>query len=107
MFDLTMTRQRVMAKRTLDPKQTFLDLLRETRLSAEVSQVDLATRLGWTQTDISKVERGVRRLDVLELRSWMLGLGVPVVKFVGELDRRLEAQAALGHQWGARKGTRP
>jgi len=79
----------------LDPKQTFLDLLRECRNSSGVSQVELARRLGWAQTDVSKVERGVRRLDVLELRVWVGALGHPLGAFVEELDRQLSTQNAL------------
>jgi ribosome-binding protein aMBF1 (putative translation factor) len=34
--------------------------------NAGLGQVQLAERLGWQQTDISKVERGERRLDIAE-----------------------------------------
>ncbi|MEO3715511.1 helix-turn-helix domain-containing protein [Roseateles flavus] len=89
-----------MSKRPVfDPKQTFLDLLRECRNSSGVSQVELAKRMGWAQTDISKVERGVRRLDVLELRLWVASIGYPLGAFVDELDRRLSSQNALAKKW--------
>ncbi|ARZ76364.1 hypothetical protein CCR98_20085 [Stenotrophomonas sp. WZN-1] len=40
--------------------------LRERRASLGLSQVQLATHLGWPQQKLSSVETGSRRLDVLE-----------------------------------------
>lgn len=67
----------------------FLKLLRDTRASRRLRQSDLAMRLGRGQATVSKVERGERRLDVMELRSWLNALEVDFVAFVAELDRRL------------------
>ena len=55
--------------------QQMLALLRAKRADAQVSQVELARRLAWTQADVSKCETGVRRLDVIELRIWLKALG--------------------------------
>jgi len=63
-----------------------------------VTQAALAEAIGFRQTDVSKVERGVRRLDVLELRAWMSALGISVAEFVGELDTRLTSIEVLGRQ---------
>jgi transcriptional regulator with XRE-family HTH domain len=41
--------------------------LRKARRDAAITQEDLAARLGWRQADVSKVEIGERRLDVVEL----------------------------------------
>ena len=51
--------------------QQMLTLLRVKRTDAQVSQVELARRLAWTQADVSKCKTGVRRLDVIELRIWL------------------------------------
>ena len=67
----------------------FCKILRETRMDAEVSQTELAKRLGVGQDFVSKCERGVRRLDAVELREWCFALGVPFSEFVVELDRTL------------------
>jgi len=67
----------------------MLKLMRERRHRAGVTQVTLADQLGMTQSSVSKVERGERRLDVVELRWWCAGLGISFVGFVRELDRRL------------------
>lgn len=72
--------------------QTMLALLKQARLGVGVTQVALSNRIGLSQSDVSKVERGVRRLDVLELRAWMQGLGVPLKVFVTQLEAAIEAE---------------
>ncbi len=66
--------------------QQMLALLRAKRADAQVSQVELARRLAWTQADVSKCETGVRRLDVIELRIWLGAVGCELTDFVRELD---------------------
>lgn len=67
----------------------FLELLKERRRGAGVTQVEMAKRLGITQSAVSKVERGERRLDVIELRRWCQALGISIVGFARELEKRL------------------
>jgi transcriptional regulator with XRE-family HTH domain len=67
----------------------FLALLREVRQRQGLTQVELAERLGETQSFVSKCERGERRLDVAQLRVFCQALGVPLVKFVAEFEQRL------------------
>lgn len=45
----------------------FLELLKAERLKAGVTQAKLADRIGVTQSVISKMETGERRLDVVEV----------------------------------------
>jgi len=59
----------------------FLAQLRKTRKEAGVSQAELASRLGRTQSFVSKVERGERRLDVIELNVFCKALGISLVSF--------------------------
>ena len=66
--------------------QQMLALLRVKRTDAQVSQVELARRLAWTQADVSKCETGVRRLDVIELKIWLRALGYELADFVQALD---------------------
>lgn len=68
----------------------FLALLRHSRESMQLRQADLAMRLGRGQATVSKVERGERRLDVIELRAWLGALGVDFLTFMSELDKRLQ-----------------
>lgn len=73
--------------------QHFLDELRAARDAAGLTQQELANRLGEHQTLVSKVERGVRRLDVVELRLWTAALGTTLVEFTQTLDARLSRHA--------------
>ncbi len=71
--------------------QLLLGLLVELRNDARLSQVELAARLSWEQTHISRVERGVRRLDVLELRRWVGARGISMPDCIEKLEDRLGA----------------
>ena len=71
--------------------EVFLELLRDSREAVKLRQADLADRLGRAQAIVSKAESGERRLDVIELRAWLIALEVDFVAFVHELDRRLQA----------------
>jgi len=72
--------------------QVFLELLRELRESKGISQGMLAERLGNHQTFVSKVERGERRLDVVEFAEWCEHLGeAPEAAFIEFLAARKRA----------------
>jgi transcriptional regulator with XRE-family HTH domain len=72
----------------------FLEELRALRENLGVTQEQLADALGLHQTFVSKVERGVRRLDVVELRLWVRVLGVRLTDFAARLEERLGRHAA-------------
>jgi len=67
----------------------FLTLLKDARIAADLTQLDLALSLKSTQSFVSKVERGERRLDVVELRSWCKAIGIEFSKFIKKLDASL------------------
>lgn len=69
--------------------RALLKLLVRAREARGVTQVALAERLQMTQSAVSKVERGERRLDAVELHTWCRALGMPFVKFAAELDAEL------------------
>lgn len=71
----------------------FLGLLRSRRQIQRLRQLDLATRLGRGQATVSKVERGARRLDVVELWAWLNAMDIDFVEFAHELDQRLKLHA--------------
>lgn len=62
-----------------------IGMLREARARQGVTQEALAEALGFRQTDISKTDRGVRRLDVLELHDRIGALGLSFVEFGKQL----------------------
>lgn len=72
-----------------DEYRVLLELLREMREAANVTQVQLAENLKQSQSFVSKCERGERRLDLIQLRTICELLGTTLVEFVKELERRL------------------
>lgn len=79
-----------MARSTHHPDyQILLTLLRDLRERTGVTQLALAENLGNTQTFISKIERGERRIDVVEFIEICDALGVdPDAAFREYLKRR-------------------
>ena len=67
----------------------FLELLRNTREKKGLTQIEVAEKLGQTQSFISKVERGERRLDIVELRAFCSALGISFTTFVGHIEKVL------------------
>ena len=67
----------------------FLEVLREARERAGLTQVQLARKLGVTQTFVSKCERGERRVDVIELRTFCRAFGLSLSQFVSRLERAI------------------
>ncbi len=59
-----------------------MDFLKKTREDVGLTQIDLAKKLKITQSQVSKIERGERRLDFIELRRWLRALKVPIPDFV-------------------------
>ena len=53
-------------------------VLRATRINKNITQAEMAKLLNTTQSFVSKVENRERRLDVIELLSWIDALGVSV-----------------------------
>ncbi len=64
-------------------------LLFEFREKTGITQVDLANKLGVTQSYVSKVERGERLLDVIQLREFCKALDTDLTTFVKKLEKRL------------------
>lgn len=69
----------------------FLSLLRDARLTAAMTQQDLATALNVDRTVVTKVETGVRRLDPIETFEWVRCLGITFAAFASALEERLVA----------------
>jgi transcriptional regulator with XRE-family HTH domain len=72
-----------------DEYAVLLDLLRESRKAAGITQVELAARLKKGQSYVSKVERGELRLDVIQLRTICRVLGMDLSTFAAALENRL------------------
>jgi len=68
----------------------LLGMLVQLREEAGLDQTALAGRLGITQSEVSKFERGERALDVLRLRGWLHALGIELASFADALDQELD-----------------
>ncbi len=67
-----------------------IQLLKKIREDAGVTQIQLAESLGVTQSYVSKIERGERMVDVVQLRTICIRLGTSLPKFANLLERQLE-----------------
>ena len=63
----------------------FLKLLKQSRVMARLSQEDLADRLSISQSAVSKIENGDRKVDVLELIEISKAIGCDPVKILKDL----------------------
>jgi transcriptional regulator with XRE-family HTH domain len=68
----------------------LVSLLREMRMEAGLTQVDLAARIEKDQAYVSRYESGQRRLDVLEVREICQVVGVTLEEFVKRLEGALK-----------------
>lgn len=68
----------------------LIALLREVRDKAQLTQKEVALRAGVSQPYVSAVERGLLRLDTLQLRAWLKVCDSNLGKFGRELEKRLE-----------------
>ena len=68
----------------------FLNLLREVRERSGFTQEQIAEHLETTQSVISKCERGERRLDIVELKTWCQALDISLADFIAEFEKVLE-----------------
>jgi len=73
----------------------FLRELRAARKNAGLTQAALAQRLAMTQSDVSKCERGTRRLDIVELRAWSQALGLELAHLVARIDHSITGDPVL------------
>jgi ribosome-binding protein aMBF1 (putative translation factor) len=72
--------------------RAVLRVLQAAREEAGLTQEQLALRLGETQSFVSKVERGERRLDIVELRHIGRALGLTLLELAERIERLLSAR---------------
>ena len=54
-----------------DEHQKIVERLKEARLESGLGQVEVADKLGKTQSYVSKIESGQRRIDITQLQDFM------------------------------------
>ncbi|MET0183184.1 MAG: helix-turn-helix transcriptional regulator [Caulobacterales bacterium] len=72
-----------------DAYSIVLKTLLEAREAAGLTQIDLAARLDRPQPFISKVERGVRRLDIVEFYAWARAIGEDPAALFARIAKKL------------------
>lgn len=63
-------------------KARVANLLRQVRLEANLTQLQLAAKIGQTQSYVSKCENGEQRLDLIELENVCKAAGITLTDFV-------------------------
>lgn len=72
--------------------QLFLDALGKARRDAGLTQTELADRIGNRQVFISKLERGDRRMDVVDLFEYCEAAEIDFLPFVKSLKATFDAE---------------
>src|SRR5260221_13405171 len=68
-FSVSMPRRLTRPDRRRRDRQILLDLIREVRERSKLPQAEVARRMGISQSNYSKYERGDRRIDLLDLAA--------------------------------------
>lgn len=77
-----------MSKSLFTRKHTQLrKLLTKARKDAKLTQTTLAERVNRRQAYISRIERGERRIDVVEFLELAHAIGFSPAKFIADFDR--------------------
>ncbi|WP_202843855.1 helix-turn-helix domain-containing protein [Luteimonas saliphila] len=76
--------------------QTLLEMLAEIRSKAGLKQAELAALLDRSQSYVSDVERGGRRLDLLQLREYCIACNQDLVTFVKRFEKAVGGAQGAG-----------
>jgi transcriptional regulator with XRE-family HTH domain len=68
-------------------RRGFASQVRELRKASKLTQVEVAERLGTDQSTYSKIEKGIRRMDVVEFTVWAEIVGVDPADVLAKLRR--------------------
>ncbi|HHA2747683.1 TPA: helix-turn-helix domain-containing protein [Stenotrophomonas maltophilia] len=69
----------------------LIEVVRDARLAAGLTQAQVSKKLGRSQSFISDVETGKRRLDIVELRDIAKLSGLSLGALVADFERRLRS----------------
>lgn len=67
----------------------LIQCLKDYRVQSNMTQQELATHLGLSQSYVCKYEQSQKRLDFLEVRNICIALGVSLTEFVNDYEERL------------------
>ncbi|MBX8612686.1 helix-turn-helix domain-containing protein [Pseudomonas capsici] len=69
--------------------QVLIKLLRTIRENANLTQSECSRSLGRPQSFMSDVKKGLRRLDIVQLRDFCAVLGYELPRFISEYEEAL------------------
>ncbi len=69
--------------------EIFLQVLKRMRIESEMTQAQCSAALSRPQSFMSDVERGVRRLDTVQLRDLCIVLGTDLIRFSKAYEKAL------------------
>ncbi|WXL26407.1 helix-turn-helix transcriptional regulator [Ectopseudomonas mendocina] len=77
-----------------DENLVLLRLLKQCRVEAGLTQAEFAKALDRPQSFASDIERGLRRIDLVQLRDICHALGMGLVDFVERFEAELSSKGA-------------
>jgi transcriptional regulator with XRE-family HTH domain len=72
-----------MIKQALLKKRRLAELLRNIRINAGLTQIQVADRIGESQSYVSKYESGEQRLGLIEIEEVCKAVGISLRAFIG------------------------
>lgn len=76
----------------------FRTLLKELRVRKRLTQADVAERLGFPQSYVSKVETGERRMDFVETAAFCKAIGIDLPAFAKAFSQRVTGRGTSGRR---------
>lgn len=76
--------------------EVLIDLLRKRRVEAELTQAQASVSLERSQSFISDVENGTRRLDLVQLRDLCVVYKIGLVELITEFENAVSSRRKRG-----------